>query len=69
MDVLSTRPLGRNTLVRFRALGQSPDLPDFRCRQKGAFEFGSDDVIRALVHPNRVFTFRRDDAPNSAEPG
>ena len=64
VDVLSARPLGRNTFVRFRAISQSPDLPDFRCRQKGAFEFGPDDVIRALLHPSRVFTFRRDDIPN-----
>lgn len=68
VDVLSTRPLGRNTFVRFRTLGQSPDLPDFRCRKKGAFEFGPDDVIRALVHPNRVFTFGKDDVLNSADP-
>ena len=61
MDVLSVRPLGRNTFVRFRALGQNPDLPDFRCRKKGAFEFGPDDVIRAMVHPNRVFTFHQED--------
>ena len=63
VDVLSVRPLGRNTFVRFRALGQNPDLPDFRCRKKGAFEFGPDDVIRAMVHPNRVFTFHQEDRP------
>ena len=61
VDVLSARPLGRDTLVRFRTLGQPPDLADFSCRQKGAFEYEMDDVIRALVHPDRVFTFRRDD--------
>ena len=68
VDVLSVRPLGRNTFVRFRALGQSEDLPDFRCRNKGAFEFGPDDVIRALVHPDRAFTFHQDDTPNRVKP-
>ena len=66
VDVLSVRPLGRNTFIRFRALGQNPALPDLRCRKKGTFEFGPDDVVRAMLHPNRVFTFHQEDKPNRA---
>jgi len=59
VEILNARPLGRNTFVRFRAIGQPAGTPDFHCRKRGVFPEKPDGIVRARIHPKRVFTFRR----------
>ena len=60
VEILNARPLGRNTFVRFRAIGQPEGLPDFHCRARGVFPKNPGGIVRATIHPRRVFMFRRD---------
>ena len=66
VDVLSVRPLGRNTFIRFRLSVKIQTCPIYVAAKRVRFEFGPDDVVRAMLHPNRVFTFHQEDKPNRA---
>ena len=63
--MLSVRPLGRNTFIRFRLSVKIQTCPIY-VAAKRRLEFGPDDVVRAMLHPNRVFTFYHEDKLNRA---